>query len=59
LEALENENAYKFIEYMLVKYYDVRYKDKGKKPLLVINRGDLKHRANELIHFFNEYKYAD
>lgn len=59
LEALENENAYKFIKYMLVKYYDVRYKDKGKKPLLVINRGDLKHRANELIHFFNEYKYAD
>ncbi|HRE41109.1 MAG TPA: tRNA 2-selenouridine(34) synthase MnmH [Ignavibacteria bacterium] len=59
LEALNEVNVDKFIEYMLVRYYDIRYKNKGKKPVLVLKNNNLEETAGKLTDFLKNYGYTD
>ena len=54
LEALNKGNAEEFISIMLEKYYDVKYKDKGKKPVAVINNDDVNEAVKEIIGIYSE-----
>jgi tRNA 2-selenouridine synthase len=51
LMKLQTEKVYEFSEIMINKYYDVRYKEKGKTPLLLINSDNIGLAAKELISF--------
>lgn len=55
LDFLNEGKVDNFIEYMLVKYYDLRYKDKGKKPLLILKNVNLNENVDELIEFVRKY----
>lgn len=52
LDALNKGNAEEFISVMLEKYYDVKYKDKGKKPVAVIDNADVKETAEEVMGIY-------
>ena len=52
LMKLQTEKVYEFSEIMINKYYDVRYKEKGKTPLLLINSDNIGLAAKELISFY-------
>jgi tRNA 2-selenouridine synthase len=52
LDKLKAEEIYEFSEIMINKYYDVRYKEKVKTPLAVINSDNIKAAADELIELF-------
>ena len=54
LEALDKGNAEEFISIMLEKYYDVKYKDKGKKAEAVINNDDVKESVEQIIGIYSE-----
>ncbi|MFA5011380.1 MAG: tRNA 2-selenouridine(34) synthase MnmH [Ignavibacteria bacterium] len=54
LDALNKGNAKEFISVMLEKYYDVKYKNKGKKPIAVINNGDAKEAANQIMRIYSD-----
>ncbi|HEX2788132.1 MAG TPA: tRNA 2-selenouridine(34) synthase MnmH [Ignavibacteria bacterium] len=51
LEYLENGEVKKFSEIMLVKYYDKRYKEKGKKPVLRVNSDNLGIAEQEILNY--------
>lgn len=53
VEYLENGEVRKFSEIMLVKYYDKRYKDKGKKPILVVNSDNLHQAEEEILSYLS------
>ena len=53
LKKLRAEEIYEFSEIMINKYYDVRYKEKVKTPLAVINSDNIKTAANELLELFS------
>lgn len=55
LDFLNEGKVDNFIEYMLVKYYDVRYKDKGKKPLLILRNANLNENVDELVEYVKKY----
>ena len=52
LMKLQTEKVYEFSEIMINKYYDVRYKEKGKTPLLLINSDNIGLAAKELISYY-------
>lgn len=54
LKALEKKDADEFIQIMLEKYYDVKYKDKGKKPLAVIRYEDTEEAAKEVMKVYSD-----
>ncbi|MFA7361899.1 MAG: tRNA 2-selenouridine(34) synthase MnmH [Candidatus Kapaibacterium sp.] len=53
LEALNRGNAEEFISVMLEKYYDVKYKDKGKKAVAVINNDDVNEAVEQIISIYS------
>jgi tRNA 2-selenouridine synthase len=44
-----------FSETMLLQFYDKKYKDKGKEPLLIINSNDIRIAASDLRDFLNYF----
>lgn len=52
-EALNKGDAEGFISIMLEKYYDVKYKDKGKKAEAVINSDDVKEAVKQIISMYS------
>ncbi len=54
LDALNKSNADVFISIMLEKYYDVKYKDKGKKPVAVIDNNDISEAKKMLIQIYSD-----
>lgn len=54
LSYLENGEVRKFSEIMLVKYYDKRYKDKGKKPELIVNSDNIQLATQEILNYISE-----
>ena len=53
LGFLKSGRVYEFTEMMLLYYYDKKYKDKGKTPLLTINSDNIGSAKEELIKFIN------
>lgn len=53
LEALNKGNAEEFISVMLEKYYDVKYKDKGKIPEAVVNNDDVNEAVEQIIGIYS------
>jgi tRNA 2-selenouridine synthase len=51
LEYLENSEVRKFSEIMLIEYYDKRYKDKNKKPVLRVNSDNLEIAEQEILNY--------
>lgn len=51
LEYLENGEVSKFSEIMLIKYYDKRYKEKNKKPVLRVNSDNIQLAEQEILDF--------
>lgn len=51
LTKLHSGNVNEFTEIMINKYYDIRYKEKPKNPLLIINSDKLDEAAKELTGF--------
>lgn len=54
LSYLENGEVRKFSETMLVKYYDKRYKDKGKKPVLTINSDNIQLASQQILEYLTK-----
>lgn len=54
LGALNKGDAELFISIMLEKYYDMRYKDKGKKPAAVIYNDDVNTSVNLIISIYSD-----
>ena len=52
LESLNSGNAEQFITIMLTEYYDLKYKDKGKSPIGVVNSDDIKSATEEIISIY-------
>jgi tRNA 2-selenouridine synthase len=48
LESLNAGNAGQFIYIMLTEYYDLKYKDKGKSPVGIVNSDNLDSAAEEI-----------
>ncbi len=55
---LNKGDVYHFTETMLVKYYDVKYKDKGKKPEAIVNADIPKDAVSEICHVYNKLKHS-
>jgi tRNA 2-selenouridine synthase len=53
LMKLQNGKVNEFSEIMINKYYDIRYKEKAKTPLLFVNSDNIGPAAKELISFYN------
>ena len=51
LTKLQSGNVYEFTGIMINKYYDIRYKEKPKNPLLIVNSDNFDAAAKELIEF--------
>lgn len=51
-------DIYHFTETMLVKYYDVKYKDKGKKPEAVVNADSPEEAIMEICDVYNKLKQS-
>ena len=56
LTALNRGDSYYFCETLIKKYYDLRYKQKKKTPLLVIEHENLRDTVNVLKDFLNKYQ---
>ncbi|MFZ4590851.1 MAG: tRNA 2-selenouridine(34) synthase MnmH [Ignavibacteria bacterium] len=54
LDALLAGNAGQFIIIMLIEYYDLKYKDKGKSPVATVNSDNLKSAAEEIISIYQK-----
>lgn len=50
---LENANISRFTEVMLVRYYDVKYKDKGKRPVETVD-ADLADAGEQLVNIYHK-----
>lgn len=59
LSHLENGEVRKFSEIMLVKYYDKRYKDKGKKPVLIVNSDNVQLAAKQILDYLTKLPSSD
>ncbi|MBL7128168.1 MAG: tRNA 2-selenouridine(34) synthase MnmH [Ignavibacteria bacterium] len=53
LTKLQSGNVNEFTEIMINKYYDIRYKEKPKNPLLIVNSDNIDKAAKELIEYLN------
>ena len=53
---LEKGDTYKFIEMMIYYYYDKKYKNKGKKPLAIVNNENLKSAENNILKIVGNFK---
>lgn len=56
LKDLKSGNIDSFSETMLTQFYDKKYKDKGKKPLVTINTDDILIAASDIKLFLNTHK---
>jgi tRNA 2-selenouridine synthase len=54
MESLLSGNAVDFITIMLIEYYDLKYKDKGKSPVATISSDNLKFAAEEVISIYRK-----
>jgi tRNA 2-selenouridine synthase len=54
LSYLDNAEIRKFSELMLVKYYDKRYKDKGKKPVLIVNSDNIQLAEQKILDYLKK-----
>lgn len=54
MESLLSGNAVDFITIMLIEYYDLKYKDKGKSPVATISSDNLKSAAEEVISIYRK-----
>jgi tRNA 2-selenouridine synthase len=48
LESLNSGNAGQFIYIMLTEYYDLKYKDKGKSPVVIVNSDNIDSAVEEI-----------
>ena len=51
LSKLQSANVNEFTEIMINQYYDIRYKEKPKKPLLIVNSDNIGVAVKELTEF--------
>ncbi len=58
MSLLMKGDTYHFTELMLVKYYDVKYKDKGKKPEAVVNSDSPDDAIKEICDVYNKLKQS-
>jgi tRNA 2-selenouridine synthase len=56
IACLDGGDIDKFTELMLVKYYDLKYKDKGKKPIAVVNADSPTDAVNEIVEIYRNTK---
>jgi hypothetical protein len=56
IACLDGGDIDKFTELMLVKYYDLKYKDKGKKPIAVVNADSWTDAVNEIVEIYQNTK---
>ena len=54
LESLLRGDSEQFITIMLTEYYDLKYKDKGKSPLAIVNSDNLESAADEIAAIYQK-----
>lgn len=54
LKSLLSGNAIDFITIMLIEYYDLKYKDKGKSPVAIVNSDNLESAADEIVSIYQK-----
>jgi tRNA 2-selenouridine synthase len=54
IASLNAGNAEKFISIMLIEYYDLKYKDKGKSPVATISSDNVESAAEEIISIYQK-----
>lgn len=55
MEALKSGKAEDFIFIMLRDYYDLKYKDKGKSPIGIVNSDDIDSAAEEIVFIYRKF----
>lgn len=58
-EALSNVKSgdvFNFTKILLLYYYDIKYRDKGKKPVLTVNSDNIELSLSEIVNYFSKNK---
>lgn len=54
LTSLNSGDSGKFISIMLIEYYDLKYKDKGKSPVATISSDNVEAAAEEIVSIYRK-----